>query len=361
MLKTSLEVLKIIEKRGYECYIVGGFVRDYYMNKEAFDVDICTNAKPKDLLEIFSNASLPKEKYGAVTLFYKSIRYEITTFRKELTYENRKPIEIEYTDNFKEDISRRDFYVNTLCMNSNGDIIDLLDGKKDIDNKIIRVVGDPNKKFNEDPLRILRAIRFATQLNFSLDESVVLNIKNNAELLRTLSYQRKMGELNKIFVNKNVKYGLDLLKRLEVDKYLDLYGLDNIKITTNVLGFWSQLDINNLYLYSSLDLKSIQSIREIIRLNKITKREVYVYGLYVCSIVAEILGVSKKYVTKLEKSLSIHSIKDINITSDEILNILNKEPGNWLRELYKDIEYKIVDSKLKNNNNEIKKYIMNNY
>lgn len=361
MLKTSLEVLKIIESKGYECYIVGGFVRDYYMKKEVYDVDICTNAKPKDLLEIFHNAQLPKEKYGSVTLYYKNIRFEITTFRKEIKYENRKPVEIEYTDDFREDIYRRDFSVNTLCMNSDGEIIDLLNGKKDIDDKIIRVVGDANTKFSEDPLRILRAIRFATQLNFKLDEDAISGINNNMYLLKGLSYQRKMSELNKIFVSKNVKYGIELLKNLELYKYLDLYNLDKLKITTNILGFWSQLDINNLYPYTSLELKSILSIREIIKLNQITKREVYEYGLYICSIAAEILGISKKYVTKLDKTLAIHGIKDINITSEEICSILNRKPGRWLKELYDDIVYKIIDSKLKNNNNEIKKYIINNY
>ena len=135
MLKRSLEILKQIEENGFQCYIVGGFVRDYCMKKDSYDVDICTNARPKDLVNIFENAILPVEKYGSVTLFYKNIRFEITTFRKEFKYENRKPIDIEYTDNFIEDITRRDFTINALCMNSKGEIIDLLNGKKDIDNK----------------------------------------------------------------------------------------------------------------------------------------------------------------------------------------------------------------------------------
>jgi tRNA nucleotidyltransferase (CCA-adding enzyme) len=149
MLKVCLEVLKIIENNGFECYLVGGFVRDYYIKKETLDVDICTNARPKDLIKIFKDAELPKEKYGAVTLFYKNIRFEMTTFRKEIAYKDRRPMEIEYIDNFFDDIKRRDFTINTLCMNSKGEIIDILNGKRDIDNKVIRVVGNANIKFSD--------------------------------------------------------------------------------------------------------------------------------------------------------------------------------------------------------------------
>ena len=186
MLKSNLEIIKKIESFNHEAYIVGGFVRDYTLGIESKDVDICTSAKPKELLDIFDNAILPKEKYGAVTIYYKNIRYEITTFRKEIKYENRRPVELEYTTSFIEDIKRRDFTINSLCMNSKGEIIDLFDGRKDINNKIIRCLGDANKKFNEDPLRILRAIRFATNLNFKLDKDVINGIKNNSSFF--LSY-----------------------------------------------------------------------------------------------------------------------------------------------------------------------------
>ena len=104
MLKKNLEILKKIEDNGYQAYIVGGYVRDFLMKYDSADVDICTNARPKDLIKIFNDAILPSEKYGAVTIKYSGIRYEITTFRKELKYENRRPIEIEYTNDLVDDI-----------------------------------------------------------------------------------------------------------------------------------------------------------------------------------------------------------------------------------------------------------------
>ncbi len=361
MLKKSLELLKKIEQSGFEAYIVGGFVRDHYMKKESHDVDICTSAKPKDLVNIFENAVLPKEKYGAVTLIYKNIRFEITTFRKEIKYEDRKPVEIEYSDNFEEDIYRRDFTVNTLCMNSSGKIIDLLDGKQDIDNKVIRVVGDINKKFSEDPLRIMRAVRFATQLDFKLDDTVIEGIKNNIQYISDLSYNRKKEEITKIFASKNIKYGIKLLIDLELDKYLELKNLDKMIVIEDILGMMSQLDILDIYPFSNLERDYIEKINSIVKNGEINKMDLYNYDLFICQIAADILGISRKVLVKVEKKLPIRSKKDINISADEICKLLNKEPNGWLRDVYNSLEKEIVYGNILNKKEEINKYIVNNY
>lgn len=361
MLKDSLEIVSRIESFGYETYIVGGFVRDYYINKESYDVDICTSAKPKELIKIFKDAILPKEQYGAVTLYYKNIRFEITTFRKELRYENRRPVEIEYSNNFFDDMTRRDFTINTLCMNSKGEIVDLFDGRKDIDKKVIRTVGDENKKFSEDPLRMLRAVRFSTQLEFLLDKSVIAAIQNNAYLLKDISYYRKKDELNKIFISSNARYGIKLLCMLKMDKYLDLNNLKNIKVVSDVLGIWAQLAVNDKYPFSRLELDTINSISEIVRNKRMSAYELYKYGLYNSTIAAEILGINKKTVLKIDQNLPIHSKKDIDITTDELCRLLNKKPDKWLKELYSDIEIQILSYKLKNSKDKITEYIVKNY
>lgn len=360
MLKKSLELLKKIEDSGYEAYIVGGYVRDYCMKNESSDVDICTNAKPKDLIKIFNNASLPKEKYGAVTIRHKNIRYEITTFRKELKYENRRPVEIEYTDELFEDIERRDFTINSLCMDSKGNIIDLFDGRKDIERKVIKSLGNAKKKFYEDPLRILRAIRFATILNFKLDKDVVEAIKETACYLRDISYDRKKIELNKIFASKNIKYGLKLINSFNLGDYLDL-NLTKIKFTSDILGVWAQLDVVDKYPFTKIEKESIKNILSIVENKTIGKYEIYKYGLYNASIAAEILGINKNIIVRLERNLPIRSKDQINITTEEILKLVDKKPGVWLTKLYEDLEVKIVTSKLKNSKDKIKEYILKNY
>ena len=360
MLKKNLEILKKIESYGYSAYIVGGYVRDYIMKYESSDVDICTNAKPKDLIKIFDNAVLPKEKYGAVTIRYKDVRYEITTFRKELKYKNRKPIEIEYTDDLNEDIERRDFTINSLCMDSSGNIIDLFNGKKDIERRVIKSLGNPVNKFYDDPLRILRAIRFATVLNFKLDKDVVLGIKENAKYLKDISYDRKKIELNKIFTSKNIKYGLKLINTFNLGEYLDL-NLNKIKFTSDILGVWAQLDVIDKYPFTKIEKESIKNILNIVENKTIGKYDIYKYGLYTTSIAAEILGINKNVIVKLERKLPIHSKSEIDITTNEILELVNKKPGAWLSSLYEDLEVNIINSKLENDNGKIKEYILKNY
>ena len=361
MLKESLEIIKQIHAMGFESYIVGGFVRDYYMDKESYDVDISTSAAPKDLIEIFQNAILPKEKYGTVTLNIKNIRYEINTFRKEISYENRRPINLEYSSDFMEDINRRDFVMNTLCMDYKGKIIDVLNGKEDIDNQIIRSVGDPFQKFEEDPLRILRAIRFATQLDFKLEEKTKIAIVNKGLLLTTLSYDRKKSELNKIFLNKNAKYGIKLLNSLGLSKYLDIYNLNNIKLTSDVLGIWAQLDVLDKYPFTKLEKSTINIINEIVGNKVIGNKELYKYGLYNCTIAGEILNIDKKNILRLDKDLPIHSKKEIKISTQKMCNIKEQKPGEWIKKIYFDLEDKILSNKLENNEEVIEKYLLENY
>ena len=184
------KVLNKLEENGFEAYIVGGFVRDFLMGVASTDVDICTNALPKDIINIFDIKKVPVS-YGSVSLSCDEYNFDITTYRTESNYENRRPQNIEYTNNLLEDIKRRDFTINTICMNKDGKIFDYLSGQNDILNKQIKVVGDINTKFIEDPLRILRAIRFSIILDFNLDITILDFINKNKELIKNLSFTRK--------------------------------------------------------------------------------------------------------------------------------------------------------------------------
>ena len=361
MLKTSLKVLKKIEEQGYKAYIVGGFVRDYILGIESLDVDIATNATPQKLLEIFEDSALPKEEYGAVTLYMKNNRFEITTFRKEIRYINhRKPVEIEYIDDLLEDLQRRDFKMNTLCMNKDGEIIDLLNGKNDIDNKVINTVGESDYKFKEDSLRILRAVRFATSLNFRLSDEVKEAIINNKESLKLLSYNRKKQELDKIFSSKNAKYGIELILELGLDKELELYNLRNIRLTSDILGVWATLNVGEGYKFTTNEQEIMKNVKMVLN-NSIDNFSLYKYGLYVNQVAADIIGTDKAKITEMYENLPITSRKSIEITSEEIMYLLNKKPGPYFKDIYNDLEIKILNGQLENNNEIIKNYILNNY
>lgn len=356
MYNTALELLNKLNEYNFKAYIVGGFPRDLYINKLSTDVDICTNATPKEIKEIFKDSKINSEKYGSVSLIYNNVRFEITTFRKEKKYENnRYPVKIKYIDNLIDDLLRRDFTINTLCIDNEGEYIDLLNAKKDIDNKIIKCVGDANKKIKEDILRSLRAIRFATILNFKLDDKLKKAIKKNKNLLKKLSYHRKKEELEKIFSSPNCQYGLELIKELELENILNIKT--DIVITTSSLGIWAQLDVLDVYPFTKNERETIKDIKQILNENILDNNILYKYGLYVCTLVGEIKNIDRIEIVKKYNDLPIFSIKDIDINANQICEILNKEKGPFIREVYKDLENKILSNKLKNNYNAIKNYL----
>ena len=362
MNKVALNVLKKINDNGYKAFLVGGYPRDLYLNKESIDFDICTSATPKQLKDIFGDLILPSENYGSVTLILNNFRFEITTFRRELKYlNNRKPIEIEYVTDLLEDLKRRDFTMNTMCIDKNGLLIDLLDGKSDIDNRVIKTVGDAFKKIEEDSLRILRAIRFSTVLNFELTDDLKSAILKNKHLLKNLSYYRKKEELDKIFSHPNVSVGIKLIKELELDKELELSNIDKLIPTTYQIGIWAQLDVTSKYSFNKVEKTTIKQINELRNLNVLDPNNIYKYGLYIATIVGEILKIDIKKINEIYNNLYIHNKSEIKIEASEICVLLNKKAGKFLNEIYSDLEYKLVNKLIVNKKEDLKKYILENY
>ena len=364
MLDVAFSLLKEITSRSYKAYIVGGFVRDYLLGIESNDIDITTNATPKQIKEIFEDSCLPTEDYGSITVIKKGVRFEITTFRKEIEYaNNRKPIEIKYIDDLFQDLLRRDFVINTLCMDQNGKILDYLGGQEDINNHLIRAVGSADDKFNEDCLRILRAVRFATILDFSLTDDIVKAINNNKYLLKNLSYSRKKSELEKIFTSSNYKKGIKLLLEFGLDKELDIPNLANVlsSSTSSLIGIWSILDVTDKYPFNKNELDLINDIRNAVECDNLDPLTLYKYGLYANSVAGEIKNDDIKKISEAYSELVIKSRNDIDVTSDLIMKLLNRKPGKYLKEIYDDIESEILYKRLNNSKEDICKYILEKY
>lgn len=364
MYDVALKVLKELNDNGYKAYIVGGYVRDVLLDIESNDIDITTNATPKQIMELFNDSCLPNEDYGSVIIEKKGYRFEITTFRKEIGYnDNRHPTEVKYIDELYPDLLRRDFVINTICMDSNGDIVDYLNGREDLENKVIRTVDDAYKSFSDDALRILRAIRFATILDFKLSDEVVDAIKKTKNLVRNLSNYRKKSELDKIFTSSNRKLGVSLLLEFGLDEVLELPNLSKIldTNTTSLIGVWSILDVVDKYPFNKNESSLIKDISKAIPLNNLDPMALYKYGLYVNSVASEIKGYDIKNVTESYNNLVIKCRKDIDVTSDDIIKILHKEPGKFITEIYDDIEREILYRRLKNEKEDICNYILGNY
>lgn len=362
MVEEACKILNDITKNGYKAYIVGGFVRDYLLEIESNDIDITTNATPKQLQEIFKDALLPTTDYGSITIIRKKIRYEITTFRKEIKYvNNRKPVEIEYIDDLVEDLKRRDFTVNAICMDENKEILDFLKGQDDLQERVIRTIGNAKDKLEEDSLRILRAIRFATNLDFSLSDELKEAILLTKHLLKDLSYNRKKEELDKIFASKNVDRGISLLLEFGLDKELELDRLKNIKNTDSLISVWSMLNVIDIYPFTSSEKTLINNINKVMNEDNLDPIILYQYGLYVNSIAGTIKNIDRKEITKAYNALTIHSKSDIAITSNQIMELLKRGPGEYLKEIYCDLEKEILYHRLVNEEKEILEYIGRRY
>ena len=357
---TINEVLSRIEDNGFEAYIVGGYVRDYLLGIDSTDIDICTNAKVKDILEIFDDMHCISNEYGSVKINTDKLRIDITTYRRDVRYNgSRRQVEMEYVDNLVDDIQRRDFTMNTLCMNKDGTIIDVLNGKKDIEDKVIRCVGNIEERIHEDPLRMLRAIRFATTLDFTIDRELYDSLKNNKDLINDLSLDRIKDELGKILVSKNCIKGMDYLRRLG---FLELMGInyDRLVNVNDICGMFSQLTFLKEYPFSKEEKKNIKAIREILDKGFVDKHIIFDYGYYVSIVAGSILGMDPDEISKIDRELVIKSISDIDISSKDICNILEIEPSKIIGNVYKELKILIIDDKLNNNYEEICQYIRDN-
>ena len=348
-----IEVLTKIEENGFIAYVVGGYVRDLLMGKNSMDVDICTDALPKDIKEIFE-LSEESSEYGSISFKIGDYNFDVTTFREEINYLNRKPVEIKYIKDLYTDILRRDFTINSICLDKDGKLIDRLNGKKDIDNKIIKLIGD-TKKLEEDPLRILRAIRFACILDFELDTELCDGINMFKDLIKDIPINRVKVELDKILINENYKKGLNYLKKFDL---LDILGIkyNHIISTQDLCGMWAQLEVNLDYPFTKEEKDNITKIKEIVESKVLDNYTIFKYGLYISTVAAKILGMDFEKIVEIYDNLPITSKKDLNISVVEIKEILDTD-FDKAKEIEEKLIRKIVNNELDNEHNTLINYV----
>ncbi len=348
------KVLNMIEQNGFEAYIVGGYVRDYLLGRKSNDIDICTNAKPKEINKIFKSLKA-NGIYGTYTLKTKQYNYDITTYREEMDYQGRKPSKIEYTDNLLLDLKRRDFTINSLCMNKEGKILDFLDGRKDLDHKIIRTIGNPKIKITEDPLRILRAIRFSSTLNLEIEENLWKTINEQRKLILTLSKNRIKKELDAILLSINFQKGLDMLEELGI---LSLLKIKRKKIfyVNDLCGMWAQLECTDDFPFQKNEKKRIKEIKDLLKDFSLNKQMILKHGLEIILIVSKIKGYSENMVLKMHHKMKVHDRSELNISFEEIKNIL-KRNAKETRLVEEKMMNLILEEKLKNKKKDMIKYL----
>lgn len=202
--RASYEIIRRLEEAGHEAVFVGGAVRDYLLGKPAKDIDIATSAEPDEVKAVFSNTVDVGVDHGTVLVIVEREPIEVTTYRTEGTYtDHRRPDDVKFVKSLREDLLRRDFTMNSLALTKDGELIDLFEGRSDMEKRIIRAVGIPAERFREDALRMVRAVRFSSVLDFDIEDKTLEAIQANANQISHVSIERLKIEMDKLFMGIN--------------------------------------------------------------------------------------------------------------------------------------------------------------
>jgi tRNA nucleotidyltransferase (CCA-adding enzyme) len=342
-------ILNTLEFNDYKAYVVGGCVRDSLLNIVPKDWDICTDCLPETILEIFKDFNVIKTglQHGTVTVVIENVPYEITTFRKDGDYtDRRRPDSVKFVSDVVLDLSRRDFTVNSMAYNHKEGLIDPFCGQEDLNNRIIRCVGVPDDRFEEDALRLLRAARFACRFNFMIESATMRSMYDYASTIEKISQERITSELNQILLSPNFITGMKLLKQSNLLKYVLPELFDCIDVQQN----------NNYHQYKVYDhiLRSVTNIEPKLYLcltmlfHDIAKPQCkttdekgidHFYrhnevGARMTDIILRRMKYDNETITKVVQLVSIHNC-DIPCTIGAVKRWLNKIGEDTFRDLLK--------------------------
>ena len=365
--KGAIDILKIFNRNGYEAYFVGGCVRDYLLGEDFSDIDITTNALPEEVKKVFRKSIDTGIQHGTVTILVNGDSYEVTTFRTEEDYTNhRSPEKVEFVSNLREDLDRRDFTINAMALDYNGKLFDYHNGDKDLSSKIIRTVNDPNERFYEDALRMLRAFRFSSKLGFEIENNTLDAIKKNAELIKFVSIERIVNEFKKLLAGKGNLKSLELLIDSKLNSYIPFFEEVNEIQDLSSYSFCQSLYILSIIndisfeklKFLKLSNKEIKLVKQFDLINQEFKNNtqieliLYKYNREDIKFICEYFGYDKEKNID-ERILTINSFNDIDITSQEIISTINKNPGPWIKSITLELEKEILLGRLNNNKKDI--------
>lgn len=384
--RPACEVIDKIEQAGGEAYIVGGSVRDYLIGRPIGDIDIATSEPPEHIQAIFDKVIPVGIEHGTVIVRHHSQSFEITTYRTEEGYEDfRHPDEVTFVKDITTDLARRDFTMNAMAMDKCGRIVDPYGGREAISHKLIEAVGKPLVRFQEDPLRMMRAIRFASQLSFKIEPATKEALKSEAGLLTHISIERIAAETEKLFAGKDFHLGLKLLEETRLSRFLPILDRFNFSkdLPQHSLHAWSEI----IPFY--VDLRPAISIREVVKawklsnatkrdaehllqalqtykkeekvtaslvyrlpqeLNKSFQRLCFARGFNEEKLVEQIMEVSDR--------LPIHSKSELRFQANDLIALYaDRDKGPWIAKIMNAVECKVVTGTLENDYEKIKEWV----
>lgn len=386
----AIPVIAAIEEAGYEAYFVGGSVRDSLTGRLSNDVDIATSATPDEVKAIFPKTVDVGIAHGTILVLHESGNYEVTTFRTESGYSDfRRPDEVNFVRSLREDLQRRDFTMNAIAMDRKGKLIDPFYGKEAIQKKEIVTVGNPEERFTEDGLRMMRALRFVSQLSFKLNPDTYESLKKNVHLMEHISVERVLVEFEKLLLGVERKKSMELVVDSCLYYYLPgfksyksqlervgTYSIEQLKDIEDLWGILLVLlDIENIESFLrnwKMPMKSIRFIQSVVRL---VKQEPYFlqdkFLLFKEGEKAAVSAVSVRAVlenTNVQnaistvkeayKDLKIKSMSELALTGHDLLAFASdRKPGPWVKEAIDGALQAVLAGKVNNDKAAIKEWL----
>ena len=364
LLTIGKRVLKTLNEAGYEAYFVGGMVRDDLLKRPIYDIDTTTSATPDVVMSLFEKTVATGLAHGTVTVIINKTPIEVTTFRVETGYSDyRHPNDVMFTSSLEEDLKRRDFTVNAIAKDINNQLYDPMEGLADLKQKTLRCVGNPVERFTEDPLRMLRGIRFSSKLGFVLEEDTLNGMKQTSSLIANISKERIKKELEGLVKGEYRQQGIQilfdsgLLDSLEELSTLSAYkNYDFTYLMHPILLFTLvslQLDDVNSYIaswpFSKEEKKCISVLRSSIKEPIPMAYFAYRYQEDWTKLYHELkCFLAQERTSYPVITLPIQNRKELEIDVATITKLIQRPKGPWIQQLLETIEYKVITHQLIN-------------
>ncbi|MHA6259659.1 CCA tRNA nucleotidyltransferase [Sporosarcina sp. CAU 1771] len=380
----GFEVLCELENAGYEAVFVGGAVRDRLLHKAAKDIDIATSAEPTEVKAVFSNTVDVGLAHGTILVVYKGHPIEVTTYRTEGTYtDHRRPDEVRYVKSLRNDLLRRDFTMNAIALTKDGELIDPHGGREDLENKRIRAVGNAEHRFQEDALRMLRAIRFASVLNFSIEEKTLQAICSYAEQIQHVSVERVKIEMDKLFLGSNPLQAFKYMEKTGLANHLPVFPnkvdhlVQAIPFSSEIEGWayivleggFSTGELIKSYKLSKSEGKLITSIQQLYEKRKIRSfvtEDYYFNSLVVLQATEKLFRafnencpvIKAEEIKLIKEELPIQSIADLMVSGHDLIQWSNSKAGKWTGDWIKKIEFAVLHQTCENDPMKIREWFL---
>ncbi len=376
--KRGIEIISILKEKTYEAYIVGGAVRDFLLNIDFNDIDIATNATPSTIKEIFSEFDLDDtyENLGSIVIKEAGFRYEITTFRNE-EYVKYKIKDVHYSQKLVEDIIRRDYTINALALTPNLTIVDLVDGQKDLENGVVRIIGSAKRRFKDDPTRIFRGLLLVAKYNFHVELNTEKGMRKGRNDLKMLGDNKIIPIMIKILQEK---YGLKALKiiddnnlfkflpnysywvRLIIKNYKKLSLIEKMTLLYRIMG---NIPDNTGHNHNELEeINKLLELSKHITVNKVSPIMVYKIGVEdllkadrIAKVYSRKYKKQKREINKINRHLPIHCAKELDFTNLELIDLVKNDEQKIAR-IMNELIAKVVNKEVPNRNFQLKNEVL---